>query len=72
MSAIDDFFASFDRYRDLSNETIAAYKKEIESLKNAIEFHKTYEIALKEMMCRIIEGEISEETQQRLLKKFRS
>lgn len=73
MSTTDDeLFKKMDKYMGLSKEVIAAYKIEVDELKSEIRLHETYEIALKEMMCRIIEGKISEETQQRLLKKFRS
>lgn len=64
-----------DKLEDLINdyrEAIEKYKKLVDSLDREIEIHRDFELTLKEIICRLIEGRISEDKKQQLLEKFRN
>lgn len=65
---IDELEGLIDKYR----EAITSYKKLVEGLDREISIHQKYEETLKEIICRLIEGRISEENKERLLEKFRN
>ena len=68
----DEYIAELEEHRKLSNEAVDKYKKLVKSLDREIEMHREYESTLKEIICRLIEGRISEENKERLLEKFRN
>ena len=65
---IDELEDLIDKYR----EAINRYKKLVDGLDKEIAIHQKYEETLKEIICRLIEGRISEENKERLLAKFRN
>ena len=68
----DEYVAELEEHRKLSNEAVDKYKKLVKSLDREIEMHREYESSLKEIICRLIEGRISEENRKMLLAKFRN
>lgn len=68
----DEYIAELEEHRKLSNEAVDKYKKLVGNLDREIEIHQKYEKTLKEIVCRLIEGRISEENKERLLEKFRN
>lgn len=69
---IDEYVAELEEHRRLSNEAIDKYKKLVKNFDREIATHEKYEKTLKEIICRLIEGRISEEDKERLLEKFRN
>lgn len=69
---IDEYIAELEEHRKLSNEAIDKYKKLVEGLDREIEMHREYESTLREIICRLVEGRISEENRKMLLEKFRN
>ena len=65
---IDELENLIDKYR----EAINRYNKLVDGLDKEIATHQRYEETLKEIICRLIEGRISEENKERLLEKFRN
>lgn len=65
---IDELEGLIDKYREAHDK----YKKLVESLDREIEMHREYESMLKRIICRLIEGQISEENRKMLLEKFRN
>ena len=65
---IDELEGLIDKYQ----EAINRYKKLVDGLDKEIAIHQKYEETLKEIICRLIEGRISEENKERLLEKFRN
>lgn len=65
---IDELEGLIDKYREAHDK----YKKLVESLDREIEMHRECESTLKEIICRLIEGRISEEDRKMLLEKFRN
>ena len=64
-----------DKLEDLINdyrEAIEKYKKLVKSLDREIEMHREYESTLREIICRLVAGRISEDKKQQLLEKFRN
>ena len=70
--ATDEYVAELEEHRRLSNEAIDKYKKLVNGLDREIEMHQKYEETLREIICRLIEGRISEENRKMLLDKFRN
>lgn len=70
--ATDEYIAELEEHRKLSNEAVDKYKKLVEGLDREIAIHQKYEETLKEIICRLIEGRISEENKEKLLEKFRN
>ena len=61
MSSISEYIDKVKEYQRVTDQVIAAKDKEIR-----------YIAVLKEMLCRSIEGELSEEAQKKILTKFRN
>ena len=72
MSSISEYTAKVHEYMDATDKVIAAKDKEIERLEDIVLKSDLYIKALKEMLCRSIEGELSEEAQKEILAKFRN
>ena len=70
--ATDEYVAELEEHRRLSNEAVDKYKKLVKGLDREIEMHCEYESMLREIICRLIEGRISEENRNMLLEKFRN
>ena len=70
--ATDEYVAELEEHRRLSNETIDKYQKLVKGFDREIEIHQKYEETLREIICRLIEGRISEENRKMLLEKFRN
>lgn len=68
----DEYVAELEEHRRLSNEAVDKYKKLVKDLDREIEMRCEYESALKEIICRLIEGRISKENRKMLLEKFRN
>lgn len=66
----DEYIAELEEHRKLSNEAVDKYKKLVKSLDREIEMHREYESTLREIICRLIEGRISEGNRKMLLEKF--
>lgn len=69
MSPISEYI---HEYMDATDKVIAAKDKEIERLEDIVLKSDRYIKALKEMLCRSIEGTLDEETQKKILAKFRN
>ena len=69
---IDEYIAELEEHRKLSSEVIDKYKKLVKGFDREIEIHQKYEETLREIICRLIEGRISEENRKMLLEKFRN
>lgn len=67
-----EYIDELEEHRKLSNEAVDKYKKLVGNLDREIAIHERYEKTLKEIICRLIEGRISEENKERLLEKFRN
>ena len=72
MSSISEYTAKVHEYMDATDKVIAAKDKEIERLEDIVLKSDLYIKALKEMLCRSIEGELNEEAQKEILAKFRN
>ena len=68
----DGYVAELEEHRRLSNEAVDKYKKLVKSLDREIKMHREYESTLREIICRLVEGRISEENRKMLLEKFRN
>ena len=68
----DEYIAELEEHRKLSNEAINKYKKLVKGLDREIEIHQKYEETLREIICRLIDGRISEKNRKMLLEKFRN
>lgn len=69
MSYISEYI---HEYMDATDKVIAAKDKEIERLEDVVLKSDRYIKALEELLCRSIEGELSEEAQKKILAKFRN
>ena len=72
MSSISEYTAKVHEYMAATDKVIAAKDKEIERLEDIVLKSDLYIKALKEMLCRSIEGELNEEAQKKILAKFRN
>ena len=68
----DEYIAELEEHMKLSSEAIDKYKKLVKGFDREIEIHQKYEETLREIICRLIEGRISEENRKMLLEKFRN
>lgn len=68
----DEYVAELEEHRRLSNEAVDKYKKLVKDLDREIEMHREYESTLREIICRLVEGRISEENRKMILEKFRN
>ena len=71
MSDIQEYVAQLEGLVKTQREVIEQYRKLDENNKTQIELCETLIAAYKEMICRLIEGRISEETKAEMLEKFR-
>ena len=72
MSSISEYIDKVKEYQRVTDQVIAAKDKEIDRLEEIVLTSDRYIKALKEMLCRSIEGELSEEAQKKILAKFRN
>ena len=72
MSSISEYIDKVEKYQRVTDQLIAAKDKEIDRLEKIVLKSDVYIKALKEMLCRSIEGELSEEAQKKILEKFRN
>ena len=72
MGQIDEYIDKVEEYRRVTNQLIATKDKEIDHLEEIVLKSDLLIKALKEMLCRSIEGELSEEAQKEILAKFRN
>ena len=72
MGSISEYTAKVHEYMDATDKVIAAKNKEIERLEDIVLTSDRYIKTLKELLCRSIEGELSEEAQKKILAKFRN
>lgn len=72
MGQIDEYTAKVHEYMDATNKVIAAKDKEIERLEDIVLKSDLCIKALKELLYRSIEGELSEEVQKEIRAKIRN
>ena len=72
MSSISEYIDKVEKYQRVTDQLIAAKDKEIDRLEKIVLKSDVYIKALKETLCRSIEGELSEEAQKKILAKFRN
>ena len=68
----DEYIAELEGLIEKYREAHDKYKKLVSSLDREIEMHREYESTLREIICRLVEGRISEENRKMLLEKFRN
>ena len=71
MNDIQEYIAQLEDLVKTQREVIEQYRKLDEGQKAQLKMHETLRAAYKEMICRLIEGRISEETKAEMLEKFR-
>lgn len=71
MNAVQEYVDSLETLVETQKAALEQYRKIDESQRAEIKLCKTLIAAHKEMICRLIEGRVSEETQKALLEKFR-
>ena len=72
MSSISGYTDTVKEYQRVTDQVIAAKDKEIARLEEIALLSDKYIAALKEMLCRSIEGTLDEETQKKILTRFRN
>lgn len=72
MSYMSEYIDQLKEYQRATDQVIAAKDKEIDRLEEIVVKSDLYIKALKEMLCRSIEGKLDEETQKRILTRFRN
>ena len=72
MSSISEYIDKVEEYQRVTDQLIAKKDEEIDHLEKLVLKSDVYIKALKEMLCRSIEGELSEEAQKKILAKFRN
>lgn len=72
MSSISEYIDKVKEYQRVTDQVIAAKDKEIARLEEIVFKSDEYIAALKEMLCRSIEGKLDKETQRKILAKFRN
>ena len=72
MSSISEYIDKLEKYQRVTEQLIARKDEEIDHLEKIVRKSDIYIKALKEMLCRSIEGELSEEAQKEILAKFRN
>ena len=72
MSSISEYIDKVEKYQRVTEQLIARKDEEIDHLEKIVRKSDIYIKALKEMLCRSIEGELSEEAQKEILAKFRN
>lgn len=71
MNEFQEYVASLEELVKTQRAALEQYRKLDENQRNEIELCETLIAAYKEMICRLIEGRVSEETKAAMLKKFR-
>lgn len=71
MNAIQEYVESLETLVETQRATLEQYRKLDEGQRAEIEMNDTLIAAYKEMICRLIEGRVSEETKSKMLSKFR-
>lgn len=72
MSSMNEYIDKVKEYQRVTDQVIAAKDKEIARLEEIVLKSDEYITALKEMLCRSIEGKLNEETQKKILTRFRN
>lgn len=72
MSSISEYIDKVKEYQRVTDQVIAAKDKEIARLEEIVRKSDEYIAALKETLCRSIEGKLDEETQRKILTRFRN
>lgn len=71
MNAVQEYVESLETLVETQRATLEQYRKLDKSQRAEIEMSDTLIAAYKEMICRLIEGRVSEETKSKMLSKFR-
>lgn len=71
MNAVQEYVESLETLVETQRATLEQYRKLDEGQRAKIEMRDTLIAAYKEMICRLIEGRVSEETKSKMLSKFR-
>lgn len=71
MNAVQEYVESLETLVETQRAALEQYRKLDKSLRAEIEMCETLIAAYKEMICRLIEGRVSEETKSKMLSKFR-
>ena len=71
MNAVQEYVESLETLVETQRATLEQYRKLDEGQRAEIEMSDTLIAAYKEMICRLIEGRVSEETKSKMLSKFR-
>lgn len=71
MNAVQEYVASLEKLVESQKTALELYRKLDESQRAEIKLRKKLIATYKEMICRLIEGRVSEETKSKMLNKFR-
>ena len=71
MNAVQEYVASLEELVESQRAALKMYRKLDESQRREIKLCETLIAAYKEVICRLVEGRISEETKVEMLNKFR-
>lgn len=71
MNAVREYIASLEELVESQRMALEKYRKLDESQRAEIKLCETLIATYKEMICRLIEGRVSEETKAKMLNKFR-
>lgn len=71
MNAVQEYVDSLETLVKTQKAALEQYRKLDESQRAEIKLCETLIATYKEMICRLIEGRISEETKSKMLNKFR-
>lgn len=71
MNPTDEYISALEQHRETSDELIEMYKKQIDTLNGLIDMYQMRSVLLTEVLCRVLEGNFSEEMAKKLLEKFR-
>lgn len=71
MNAVQEYVASLEELVESQRTALEKYRKLDESQRAEIKLCETLIAVHKEMICRLIEGRVSEETKSKMLKMFR-
>lgn len=71
MNVNEEYVASLESLVETQREVIERYRKLDENHERQIKLCEALIARYKEMMCRLIEGRISEKTKTKMLNKFR-
>lgn len=71
MNAVQEYVDSLEELVETQRAALENYRKLDEGQRAEIKLCNMLIAAYKEMICRLIEGRVSEETKSKMLKKFR-